>query len=257
MKKMILGSILLLLVMISGLSTVYGQENLLINGDFEKLTPDGNIEGWIPDFWQPGATITPTTVKVYNGKYALLIKADTSNDARLMQTVRVKPKTHYRFSGWIYGENIPEAKTGANLCIMGGYDYTEAPKGTSGWTRVELNFRTGSTQNEVTVAARLGMYTNDNTGTAYFDDLRLEELETTPPTYSQLDGPETEEKPTDSTAPKTGGKLNGGLLLLGALIVLLGVNLFFYIRSKKKTNSETTVDTTVETTGDTTEDTKG
>ena len=64
---------------------------------------------------------------------------------------------------------------GANLSIIGGYTRSAGIFGTTGWRYASLVFNSGS-NTQVTVAARLGMYSGTTTGTAWFDDLRLEPL---------------------------------------------------------------------------------
>lgn len=201
-------------------SAVNGSENLLTNGDFEA---EPELAGWKEDYWQPGSTFVLTGEKVHGGKKALMIRSTTSNDVRAIQTVEVKPNTFYRLAGWIATTDVPEERVGGNLCLMGGYDHTSSVNGTKDWTYVELNFRTHASQTEVTVGARLGMYSNDTTGTAYFDDLSLVRLDTAPASYIQLSAPDA------GSATTTGGKGNyGAFLWIALILVFIGVNIYFY-----------------------------
>lgn len=232
-RKVLLLVGLCLALLITGAGTIMAESaNLIINGDFEK-----QLDGWTVDFWQAGTDINVTDTKARSGKYALKIANPTTNDSRLTQVVTVKPETYYRFEGWVMVENIPENdKVGANICLMGGYDYTEAPKGTtSSWARLEFNFRTHKSQNNVTLGARLGMYCKDNTGTAYFDDLQLAELTEAPASFTQL----TEPASSSGSGSASGGGGFGGILIwiLGALLVAVIVVNIIFVRKKKKTAS--------------------
>ena len=105
------------------------------------------------------------------------VEAITANDARWIQTVSVTPNTQYVLSGYIKTVNVAHTSqsqdAGANLSILGGYTSTPALFGTNGWKYVSVVFNSGS-NTQVTVAARLGMYSGVTTGTAWFDDLQLE-----------------------------------------------------------------------------------
>ncbi|MGE5557005.1 MAG: carbohydrate binding domain-containing protein [Bacillota bacterium] len=202
---------------------------ILKNGGFEQVNAEQKPENWVYDSWEPGAVMELTVKKSHGGKYALMFRNDKSNDVRAIQTIPVKPGTYYKFSGWIATENIPPQKVGANLCIMGGYDYTEPLNGTKDWTYMELCFRTHDKQNEVVIAARLGMYCSDNTGAAYFDDLSLVELDQQPPSFRQLSAPQ-------ETAKPSAGPIKFSMTWVIYLIIVLvaAVNIYFHLKKKKE-----------------------
>ncbi|MGE5550960.1 MAG: carbohydrate binding domain-containing protein [Bacteroidota bacterium] len=220
----------LALALAVGLTAAVGaEENLLLNGGFEE--PNGDIPmSWAIDYWQATSTYAMSSAKAHSGKYSLEIKSDTANDARMIQTVGVSPDTFYRLSGWIAVKNVAAGKVGANLCVMGQYNYSTPIEGTADWTYAELNFRTHSSQDRVVIGARLGMYCNEVSGTAYFDDLSLVRLDSAPPSYQQLGGNE----PAQSAGQTASGKSGGGwiwLVAIGAAVIVL-VNVFFYKKRK-------------------------
>ena len=65
---------------------------------------------------------------------------------------------------------------GANLCVYGTQIYGGKLFGTNDWTYVSFVFNSGNS-NQAEIAARLGYWNGTTTGTAWFDDLRLELLE--------------------------------------------------------------------------------
>jgi hypothetical protein len=109
-----------------------------------------------------------------------IIKA---NDARWVQTLKVYTNSEYRLSGCIKTDNVAHnldsVDAGANLSLLGGWTRSTGVMGTNDWTCVDLQFNTGG-DNQITAAARLGMYVGTTTGTAWFDDLRLEQLSAPP-----------------------------------------------------------------------------
>lgn len=168
-------------------------ENLLQNGGFELVDSQGKGIAWKKDFWQPTSRLGLTKSKSRGGSNAAFLYADKENDIRLVQTVQVKPDTLYRFSGWVAVRGVPEKGLGANLCVMGGFVHSKGVTGTTAWQYLELVFKTGRQQSQVTVGARLGYFGDTTRGTAFFDDLELVEV-TDPSMPYQLLGP-AEEKP--------------------------------------------------------------
>ena len=151
--------------------------DVLLNGGFE----DG---GSTPDFWGKDAwiisrsTFTWDSAQKHSGNRSVGISNDTTNDARWVQTVSVQPNAKYRLSGWTKTQDVAtNGDRGANLSILGGFTSTNKLYGTNDWTFVSVDFDTGSVTS-LQVAARLGMYSGDTTGTAWFDDLKLELLST-------------------------------------------------------------------------------
>ena len=153
--------------------------NLLTNPGFENgsYSPSAAPTGWTRDAWQSGAGFTWDNTQSYGGSKSVKVEAITANDARWIQTVSVTPNTQYVLSGYIKTVNVAHTSqsqdAGANLSILGGYTSTPALFGTNGWKYVSVVFNSGS-NTQVTVAARLGMYSGVTTGTAWFDDLQLE-----------------------------------------------------------------------------------
>ncbi|NLG84847.1 MAG: hypothetical protein GX493_09650 [Firmicutes bacterium] len=188
------GAFLLLFILLLGVAShARGSTGeLLENGGFEFLTSEGKAVAWYADFWRPTATFGLTKAISRRGSAAFL-HAKEAGDIRLVQTVKVKPETVYRFSGWVAARNVPEKGLGANLCVMGGFVHSAGLRGTTGWTYRELVFKTRPGQTRVTLGIRLGFYGETTTGTAFFDDLSLVELKE-PATAYQILGLE-EEKP--------------------------------------------------------------
>ena len=117
----------------------------------------------------------------HTGERCVRITNFTANDARFAQTVSVDPDTCYKLSGWVYVDDTDGEGHGGNISVEGVYVFSEnltAP--TNGWSYLELYGYTGEDQTLLTVFARMGGYSGLSTGTAYFDDLCLEEVEMIP-----------------------------------------------------------------------------
>jgi dolichyl-phosphate-mannose-protein mannosyltransferase len=163
----------------------YGQN--LLNGGFETMLANEEAAAWRADFWNSHSKLGITTQKVHSGKYAAIIESNRENDARFIQEISVEPNTVYRLSGWAATSGVSYSKIGANLCIMGGFVYSNELQGNYDWQPLELVFRAGPRQTRVTIGLRLGFYGNTTQGTAYFDDIRLEKVTDPAVAYRDLD----------------------------------------------------------------------
>ncbi len=158
-------------------------DNMIQNGSFETEN-DG-----LPALWAQDSYVQDTAAssfqllngEAHSGSHYAEIKSFQANDAKWIQTIKVKPETTYRITGWIRTEGIGPDQTGANLSIIGIFASSQDVKETLGqWQQVELVGYTGKDQTEIQVAARLGGYGSLNIGTADFDDIAMEELEKAP-----------------------------------------------------------------------------
>ncbi len=156
-------------------------ENLLINGSFDALE-EGWPAGWFEDMWlyDPGVSTLSISGEGSSGICAS-IENTASNDARFAQTVQVSPNTTYLLSGLVKAAGLDDAKGGAGFSVLGTYGTFPAVYDTAGeWVRLQSYIITRENQSEITVAARLGFYSNDTTGSAFFDDVSLTPVDDVP-----------------------------------------------------------------------------
>jgi dolichyl-phosphate-mannose-protein mannosyltransferase len=222
--------------------------NLVINGDFEQpLT-----HGWQKDIFGDGGTIDSAGYNVHSGSTAIRIfSGPRPNDVRLVQLIPVEPETYYRLSSWIATENVESGKVGANICLMGGYEYAGNIDGTKEWQYVEMYFRTSKTHRDVRIGVRLGMYHSVVQGSAFFDDVRLVKVDSIPSSCFYLKDQEhgatnqnrTENKETRKKEHKEILVHNINLKLIMLLIAIglgvIGLNILFtFLRDKKHARTE-------------------
>lgn len=163
-------------------SASFAEEDLLVNGSFEEST-DGWPDGWDKDMWlyDQGVSYLELREEGRDGGWCALVENVSSNDARFVQTVSIEPNTVYRFSGWVKAQGCDTSKGGATLSVISSYVSFPDVHDTDGeWVYLESYFRTAETQNSLTVGARLGNYSADNVGKAWFDDLSLTRLDAAP-----------------------------------------------------------------------------
>lgn len=243
MKKWIY--LLCLLVMVGSTTFMAGAagENLFQNGDFEAVGPDQRPTGWEVESSQHERFLVQSVSTAHSGKNAVMIQStEIACDTRLHQTVKVKPDTFYRFSTWIKTENVvvPEGKTGANISILGGFDSSPSLDGTRDWTYTELNFQTHPKQKEIKLCVRLGMFCSEVTGTAYFDDAKLEELTSAPASFVRLTDPNAAPVRTENTnrGGGSGGGGGSGIIWWILLFVLFVVAQIYIFRRKRQQQPE-------------------
>lgn len=147
--------------------------NLLGNPGFEAA----GLAGWS---LRPYGVSNPSKLSmqvVPGGRSGncLMIRADATADAGAGMEVTVKPNTRYRYGGWVRTENLVRGGgMGAMLNIHGREPTMKALSGTKDWTELSAEFDSGD-DSRVLIHCLFGAY-GGSTGTAYWDDVYLEEL---------------------------------------------------------------------------------
>lgn len=150
--------------------------------------PDNGYKPFRTDSYSEGAIFSYSDSDGMDGSGCIVIDLDEANDARYTYTYdQALEKTYYRMSVWVKTENVgadPEASesdaVGANISVMNTYYHSQTYTGNTDWTYVEYYGRTGKDQTSFTVALRLGFYGSTCSGTVYFDDFELEQLDALP-----------------------------------------------------------------------------
>lgn len=217
MKKIVL--FILSILIICNISIAEG--NLLLNSGFETLNSKGLASNFYTDAYRDPSFISIFKIaqKAHTGKHSAYIRNAGLNDARFVQTRAVEPNSFYKLSGYIMASGIKEGK-GANLSIEGVYTFTEPIYDTNGqWQYVELYGKTGKNQRELSVYARLGGYSGESAGEAYFDDISLEKIDYVPQDYSNWYREVQDAKPELKT--ESGNKLNRNAIILALSVYLI------------------------------------
>ncbi len=176
-----LPALLLLLALLPLWAAGDGAE-LLKNGDFAEVGADGLPASWKTDAWISAEGYTLYSVQEEaDGSHAACVNNIGLNDARFSQQVAVQPDSLYRLSGDIRADGIEDQGWGANLSVAGVYALSESFFDTEGqWMHVECYGETGPDQHEITVFARVGGYSGESVGRAWFRNLSLVEVDELP-----------------------------------------------------------------------------
>lgn len=143
-----------------------------LNGSFEigVHTPDG----WTAN-QKPATEHDWVTEEVRTGSRSIRIGHDEPSDSWWERVVQLDPDTLYWFIGWVRTDDVAEG-LGANLAINGTWGHSEGLHGSNDWTQLAVIFDSGPT-GEVRLGARLGFWSDPSTGIAWFDDLRIAEVD--------------------------------------------------------------------------------
>jgi alpha-N-arabinofuranosidase len=152
-------------------------------GDFLKNAGfEAGADGWTLTVYGAKPAVEKDAAVVHGGKHSLRVSADKPSDAALSQEVRLKPGRVYLLSGWVrtrgldphgapvYG-TFQVQHAGGRGTIAGGPNHS----GDTDWTRVAVHFE-APPAGRVRIAVFFVGF-GKGTGTAWFDDLRLEEVE--------------------------------------------------------------------------------
>ncbi len=148
--------------------------NWLPNPSFERESR-GRPQGWRTDRWS-GEGKFEYAKTGRTGARSVMISSEKGADIGWACTASVEPYARYRLSGWIKTENV-QAKGGRGA-LLNLHNLqpvaTRALVGTNDWTRVEVEFETDD-QDSLQVNCLFGGW-GLATGTAWYDDLALEQI---------------------------------------------------------------------------------
>ena len=154
-------------------------ENLVSNASFEQISNDAPIE-WTTHTWRGQAKFSVDE----NGRTGPCIKisSESGGDASWSTVVSVPPFARLRLSGWIRTENLSTTTGRGVLLNIHGIDgaaTSAVTDDTDGWVRLETEFdMTG--ESSVQINCLFGGW-GYATGTAWFDDIALEVIESPRP----------------------------------------------------------------------------
>jgi hypothetical protein len=174
------------------------------------------IEAWNREYseigWEPAG----------NAGGAARITSRTPNDARLCQTVAVVPGGTYRVSARIKTADVGASTAGALIAVEPRIADSIDLKGTRDWETVYVTAENVD-RDTLDVCLRLGSYANLNTGTAWFSDVRIEQIGG--PTEGASWWSRVSVVPLLSAARRSSW-LDIGLPVLGGVLLAYGLGIF-------------------------------
>ena len=247
MKKRILAIILILVSLLSlcacdkNSKQAY-DENLILNGSFESETGT-SVSEWALDRYNVSAPLDYYQAVIQSGapegNNVLKIHSPENNDARFIQKVNVAPDSYYKLSAFVKTEDIQGvvSDTGANICFLQTYCKSQFVKADSDWQEIVVYGKTDSKTTEVTVALRLGYYSSDASGVAYFDNVSLTRVKNVPDGFSatsmasfQFQAAEDNQE-DDNQKSGNGDKIQANVVMTGLALFLALVLFLLWAKS--------------------------
>ncbi len=214
---------------------------LLDNSGFEANVGNG-VESW--NFERYDASISEgrsgamETVEAPAGQNVLVIENTDFNDARFTQTVSVEKNSYYKLSALVKTEMLEGrngAETGANIGFWDTPCGSEYVYSMADWTEVTVYGKTDKKTDEATVCLRLGFFSADCKGTAYFDSVTLEKVNEVPENVSVGAMYKTEATNSAEQNGKSVSSVEWATLLRGILyFAAISVCVFFALKNKEK-----------------------
>lgn len=162
--------------------------DLIPSPSFEREGRRRPEEFWRTDAWKMGPENTQFLIttgddlpegsrlrglRAAHGSYFAYIRNLTSNDARALGLVELRPGMYYRLRARVAAAVSSESVGGATIGIFRG-PATAPLRDTGGrWVEQELFFQAGEEQRMAEVALRLGDFGQDVIGEAAFDEVSL------------------------------------------------------------------------------------
>ena len=149
----------------------------------EATFDDSTVNHWQVTTWKNRPEqVSVSTDVIHEGTAALKMQiTEDADDVSLYQPVNVVPNHLYRLTAWVKTDDVvvglqENGTTGACLTL---YDYavsTESILGTNDWKMITLEFNSADVT-VLNIGCRLGNHGSACTGTAWFDNLKLEKVE--------------------------------------------------------------------------------
>ena len=222
-------------------SSVPKGQNCIKNGNFassnKNAADDWHLEAYSPLTGNDGMTIEKGVGP--NGENAAKIVVSQANDTKLIQEVACKKNTVYKFTVLCKTENVTKTKDdlGANISTLGVFTKPKAIYGTNDWTTLEFYGKTDSNQTTLEVALRLGFYSNDASGTVWFTNATMTEIDpsavpsgVTVATLTDLLKQQSQQDDEESTKKAELESTSTTIILGGVIFAVLMVGAYFLLR---------------------------
>lgn len=156
-------------------------KEIVVNGDFESYDRSTMLpKKWETHFYK--GEVDPSSDNVMfnvekdaNYGMVLHISVKEADDAAVYQSVRVEPSSFYRLSCRIKTKDVKNG-AGANIALRDIIARSDGVYGNTDWQTVELVGKTGPYQNSMVISCRVGGYSSDSSGDAWFDDFKIEKI---------------------------------------------------------------------------------
>lgn len=228
MKKILILTLLACLCLGALLSVTGcgGKEVTLKNGSFES-GEGSNIDGWEIYDYQKTVENPCTTIEIAseNGNKYAVINSTSKNDARLVQTIKVKKNSYYKITVDVWLDKVSDGLdedtrgAGVNVSTKRHSAHSQSLYGsTEGWQTITTYMHTGS-EKEVELCICLGGFSAESPGMVKIDNVNISKVSKLPANADCFDAEAPADEAKDSE--KMLMQIIFGVLLIGLVIYIV------------------------------------
>ncbi len=203
------------------------------NAGFDEIDEDGKL----PLYWQLGRwTQDDSYMEVVtddSGNNSLHLVCPSENDVRAEQEIKVKPDTYYKLTCTVKAKGI-EGGNGANISVIDSPATSEPVLSDCEGKTIELTGKTDKNQTKITVALRIGGYSAESKGEAWFDDVAVEELKSAPLAFSDFYYENAGTASNGSEADSSTFPHLTEIIILAVIIAVLTIVIYFTVLNRKE-----------------------
>lgn len=174
--------IIFLLSLVSAVSLFSAGEELVANGDFQKVRPNGHPEKWSIQKWHEPAAVNGASAAGKDGESDRALSLESSAVRGYIvaaQNLKLEPAKNYTYTFRCRSEKIQAEKAfdgGSVLIECDGKilsSYTVPRKDEAGWVECKRSFYTGKLQ--AGARCRVLLIMRNGTGKVFFDNFSLKD----------------------------------------------------------------------------------
>lgn len=153
---------------------------------------EGDISSWYTYSYTGESYFAQDASVSYDGGFSFMITSESSNDARIINKISVEPSSYYTVTAYVKTQDVKESsyfvkRLGATISIIDTTFVSDSVEGDSAWTELKFSFATGKKQDTVELCFTLGGYGMMNSGTAWFDCVKVKKVAVMPKDAFALD----------------------------------------------------------------------
>lgn len=203
------------------------------NAGFDEIDEDGKL----PLYWQFERWAQDDSymevVTDDSGNNSLHIVCPSENDVRAEQEIEVKPDTYYKLTCAVTTKGV-EGGNGANISVINSPATSDPVLLDCERKTIELTGKTSENQTKITIALRIGGYSAESKGEAWFDDVAVEELKSAPLAFSNFYYENTGMASNGAATDKPTFPHLTEIIILAVFIFAITIVIYFTVLNRKE-----------------------
>ncbi|MBN2737496.1 MAG: hypothetical protein JXR70_10985 [Spirochaetales bacterium] len=149
------------------------------NPSFENIGNNSRIHDWDTSAWvdTKEARLFSASEEALEGEHSGLIMNKVENHCYYIQTIDVKENAKYEITVFAKTKNVGTDRKGATLDVANVLSAVGDLRGDTDWTKIGMYLETRKGIHSIQIMLALGYFGSLNTGTVWFDQVQVKELE--------------------------------------------------------------------------------